>query len=115
MEATLNALSSDGETVYPVNFTYVDGVLRAKCGCKAGQFARFCKHVASFLAGDPKLLADASEGATLATVTQWADTAGFAERSREVVALEKQVEEAKAKLKRAKAQLWRELYEGFKA
>jgi len=114
MEATLHALSSDGETIYPVTFTYVDGTLTVRCDCKAGEFGKYCKHVATFLARDSSLLANSTEEPVLASVAQWAHATGFGNRSVEIIALEKQIEQAKTKLKRMKAQLWRELSEGIR-
>ena len=77
MEATLHALSSDGETTYPVTFSYVERTLTVRCACKAGEFRKYCKHVAAFLAGDPSLLADRTEEPILASVAQWAQATGF--------------------------------------
>jgi uncharacterized Zn finger protein len=114
MEATLHALSSDGDTTYAVAFTYVDGVLTVRCACKAGEFGKYCKHVGTFLAGDSSLLADPSEAPTLASVAEWAAATGYESRCSELTQLEMEIEKAKAKVKRMKTQLWQELYRGLK-
>lgn len=109
MQIILNARSSDGKSVYPVEFRNEGNSLSAVCTCQAGQYGRCCKHIVSLLAGDHSMLSDRSQQNQMNSVVDWSREHGILEQIGRITADEKEIEKMKRKLKRMKDAMWNEI------
>jgi uncharacterized Zn finger protein len=113
MRLTLYALSSDTITRYSVDFAYEAGVLSVRCGCQAGLFAKYCKHVQAFLLGDASMLADSQQTRELKRLASVVSECGVASRIAAILDADLEIKRAQKRLKTLKDQLCNDLLKTY--
>lgn len=109
-EKALKAKSSDGTTLYTVEFIWDGEELSVLCDCRAGLMKQHCRHKDSFIRGDKSLLADSSFEADLKDVVIWVNQSPVGKAMQELVGAEEGLKIAQAKAKTAKRLLEKVLY-----
>lgn len=113
MEIIIKSKSSKGEP-YDVFFTFEDGVLFARCTCKAGIMGMLCKHRVALLKGDAEMLANPDQLDDLMKITTWAKQVGLDDILNRLFDTELKVINAQDKLKKMRKQIEQSLTHGFK-
>jgi uncharacterized Zn finger protein len=113
MKISLKAKSSSGEP-YDVTVQYEEGLLSARCTCKAGIMGMVCKHRLAILHGDKSILAVSSQAEDLAKIAQWAEQTGFSALLQQLAAAEVEVSHAQLELKELKRRIEKSMTRGLK-
>lgn len=106
MEATLDLKSSEGEA-YQVFFLRHEEIIYLACTCKAGAFAKLCRHKLAVLRGDSKALQDPDQKELLLQVQSHLAGTEVITLSQELQGLEESLDllQQKAKALRAAIEL----------
>jgi len=112
MKISVKANSSSGDP-YTVDFIHNNGLLSVFCNCAAGEWGKFCKHKWQLLSGNRAMLAYEDDVQKLQEVESWVKLSSISSLFDEVNDLERELEEKKTRLKKAKKEVERKMKEGF--
>lgn len=108
----LLAKSSSREEPYSVEFRLKDNLLSVECDCPAGERGQLCKHKLSFISHKKAMLYDSEQAQELDKVCKWVECSDFSELLKVLEETERELEQAKRKLKTTKMKFGRLMMQG---